>query len=119
MENRFKEQQLELFSDRTSTHTFEGNQLRLWFSSLAYVLMHTLREHCLATTELHSAQVGTIRTNRYSNWGREYLLAPDGFLFLLAVVVPTKIFLLPPTDVFRLSPIRVKSACSCFTISCF
>ena len=32
MENRIKEQQLELFSDRTSTHTFEGNQLRLWFS---------------------------------------------------------------------------------------
>lgn len=35
MENRFKEQQLELFSDRTSTHTNQCNQLRLWFSSLA------------------------------------------------------------------------------------
>jgi len=62
MENRFKEQQLELFSDRTSTHTFEGNQLRLWFSSVAYVLMNALRETVLATTELRSAQVGTIRT---------------------------------------------------------
>lgn len=62
MENRFKEQQLELFSDRTSTHTFEGNQLRLWFSGLAYILMHALRERCLATTDLRSAQVGTIRT---------------------------------------------------------
>lgn len=62
MENRFKEQQLELFSDRTSTHTFEGNQLRLWLSSLAYVLMNALREQCLATTELRGAQVGTIRT---------------------------------------------------------
>lgn len=62
MENRFKEQQLELFSDRTSTHTFEGNQLRLWFSSVAYVLMNSLREQCLATTELRSSQVGTIRT---------------------------------------------------------
>ncbi len=62
MENRFKEQQLELFSDRTSTHTFQGNQLRLWFSSLAYVLMNDLRQSCLATTELASAQVGTIRT---------------------------------------------------------
>lgn len=39
-----------------------GNQLRLWFSSLAYVLIHALRESCLATTELASAQVGTIRT---------------------------------------------------------
>lgn len=62
MENRFKEQQLELFSDRTSTHTFEGNQLRLWFSSVAYVLMNALREQCLPTTELRTAQVGTIRT---------------------------------------------------------
>ena len=35
MGNRFKEQQLELFSDRTSTHTFAGNQLGLWFSSIA------------------------------------------------------------------------------------
>lgn len=62
MENRFKEQQLELFSDRTSTHTFEGNQLRLWFSSVAYVLMNALREQCLVSTELQNAQVGTIRT---------------------------------------------------------
>ena len=62
MENRFKEQQLELFSDRTSTHTFEGNQLRLWFSSVAYILMNALRAQCLATTELKNAQVGTIRT---------------------------------------------------------
>lgn len=62
MENRFKEQQLELFSDRTSTHTFTGNQLRLWFSSIAYVLMNALRQRCLAKTELQNAQVGTIRT---------------------------------------------------------
>lgn len=62
MENRFKEQQLELFSDRTSTHTFAGNQLRLWFSSLAYVLMNALRQKCLTKTELQNAQVGTIRT---------------------------------------------------------
>jgi hypothetical protein len=62
MENRFKEQKLELFSDRTSTHTFAGNQLRLWFSSIAYVLMNALRNKCLVKTELHNAQVGTIRT---------------------------------------------------------
>ncbi|WP_089094155.1 IS1380 family transposase [Nodularia sp. NIES-3585] len=62
MENRFKEQQLELFSDRTSTHTFAGNQLRLWFSSIGYVLMNALRSQCLVKTELQNAQVGTIRT---------------------------------------------------------
>lgn len=62
MDNRFKEQQLELFSDRTSTHTFAENQLRLWFSSIAYVLMNALREQCLSSTELQNAQVRTIRT---------------------------------------------------------
>lgn len=62
MENRFKEQKLQLSSDRTSTHTFEGNQLRLWFASLAYVLIQALRQHCLSKTELAQAQVGTIRT---------------------------------------------------------
>ena len=61
MENRLKEHQLDLFSDRTSTHEFESNQLRLWFSSFAYVLMQSLRQHCLADTELAVAQCGTIR----------------------------------------------------------
>ncbi len=62
MENRIKQQQLELFSDRTSTHTFEGNQLRLWFSAIAYVLMQAFRASCLARTPLATATVGTIRT---------------------------------------------------------
>lgn len=62
MENSLKEQKLDLNSDRTSTHTFAGNQLRLWFSSIAYILMNPLREKCLATTELKNATVGTIRT---------------------------------------------------------
>ncbi|MEH2042106.1 IS1380 family transposase [Nostoc sp.] len=61
MENRLKEQKLDLNSDRTSTHTFAGNQLRLWFSSVAYILMNALREQYLAKTELQNATVGTIR----------------------------------------------------------
>jgi hypothetical protein len=61
MENRIKEHQLDLFSERTSTHEFESNQLRLWFSSFAYVLMQLLREQTLAATELADAQLGTIR----------------------------------------------------------
>ena len=61
MENRLKEHQLDLFSDRTSTHAFESNQLRLWFSSFAYVLMQSIRQHALARTELADAQLGTIR----------------------------------------------------------
>ena len=56
------EHQLDLFSDRTFTHAFDTNQLRLWFSSVAYVLMQALRQHCLVKTELATAQLGTIRT---------------------------------------------------------
>ncbi len=63
MENRIKEQQLDLFADRTSTQTFESNQLRLWLSSMAYVLMQAFRQHCLAKTSLAKATVGTIRLN--------------------------------------------------------
>jgi hypothetical protein len=61
MENRIKEQQLGLFADRTSTELFRANQLRLYFSSMAYVLMSELRRVGLVGTELESAQVGTIR----------------------------------------------------------
>lgn len=63
MENRIKEQQLDLFADRTSTQTFASNQLRLWLSSMAYVLMQAFRQHCLAKTSLAKATVGTIRLN--------------------------------------------------------
>jgi len=60
MENRIKEQ-LSLFSDRLSTETMRANQLRLYFSSLAYVLVQALRRLALAGTEWASAQVETIR----------------------------------------------------------
>ena len=61
MENRIKEQQLGLFADRTSTGTMRGNQVRLYFSSIAYILMHDLRRLALAGTELERAQCTTIR----------------------------------------------------------
>jgi hypothetical protein len=61
MENRIKEQQLYLFADRTSSATMKANQLRLYFSSLAYVLMNELRAQGLQGTELAQAQCHTIR----------------------------------------------------------
>ena len=61
VENRIKEQQLGLFADRTSCHDFVANQFRLLLSSLAYVLIETLRRTALATTELARAQVSTLR----------------------------------------------------------
>jgi hypothetical protein len=61
MENRIKEQQLDLFADRTSCHRFLTNQFRLLLSSAAYVLIQGLRRQALPGTELAQAQVGTIR----------------------------------------------------------
>jgi hypothetical protein len=61
MENRIKEQQLGLFADRTSTAWMRSNQLRLYFSSLAYILMQRLRQLGLKGTELAQAQCETIR----------------------------------------------------------
>jgi len=60
-ENRIKEAQLDLFADRLSAATFRANQLRLWFASAAYVLMHALRRVGLAGTALAHACANTIR----------------------------------------------------------
>jgi hypothetical protein len=70
MENRIKEQQLYLFADRTSSATIRANQLRLWFSSVAYVLMNELRQVALAGTELARAQCHTIRLKLLKIGGR-------------------------------------------------
>lgn len=61
MENRIKEQQLYLFADRTSTALMRSNQLRLYFSSFAYVLMQWLRQFALTGTEMAEYQCATIR----------------------------------------------------------
>lgn len=61
MENRIKECQLDLFADRTSAASLRANQLRLWFASLAYVLLTALRRIALAGTGLALATAGTIR----------------------------------------------------------
>lgn len=61
MENRIKEQQQDLFADRTSTATMRANQNRLYFSSFAYVLLCALRRLGLKNTEMARAQCGTIR----------------------------------------------------------
>jgi len=61
MENRIKECQLDLFADRTSAATMRANQLRLWFASMAYVLVSALRRIALKETVLANATCGTIR----------------------------------------------------------
>jgi hypothetical protein len=61
MENRIKEQQLYLFADRTSASSMRANQLRLWFSSVAYTLLQVIRDFGLTGTELARARCDTIR----------------------------------------------------------
>jgi hypothetical protein len=60
MENRIKEQ-FSLFADRVSTETMRANQMRLYLSAMAYILMSGLRRIGLKATELAQAQVSTIR----------------------------------------------------------
>src|SRR4029450_10739461 len=61
MENRIKECQGDMFADRTPAATMRANQLRLWFASMAYVLMCALRRIGLAGSELARATCGTSR----------------------------------------------------------
>jgi hypothetical protein len=61
MENRIKEQQRHLFADRTSAATMRANQIRLFFSSIAYVLLNALRRLGLSGSEMAQAQCETIR----------------------------------------------------------
>ena len=95
MENRIKEQQLDLFADRTSCHKWWPNQFRLLLSSLAYMLLETIRRIGLAGTEMARAQAGTIRLKllkigavilRNSRRVRVMLSSacPDKALFMLA-----------------------------------
>jgi hypothetical protein len=61
MENRIKECQLDLFAGRASAATMHANQLRLWFASMAYVLLCALRRIGLAHTQFAEATCGTLR----------------------------------------------------------
>jgi len=61
MENRIKEAQGDLFGDRTSTRAMRSNQLRLWFASLAYVLLQALRRIALIGTGLATASCMSLR----------------------------------------------------------
>lgn len=87
MENRIKEQQLDLFADRTSTHTLRANQLRLWFSSLAYVLLSALRRVGLKGTRMAKATCGSIRIKLFKI-GARIKVSVRRFMIHLASACP-------------------------------
>jgi hypothetical protein len=60
-QNRIKEAQQDLFADWTSTGWMASNQLRLWFSAFAHLMLSVLRAEVLRGTELAGATLGTIR----------------------------------------------------------
>ncbi|MHB1313724.1 MAG: IS1380 family transposase [Gemmatimonadaceae bacterium] len=99
MENRVKEQQLDLFADRTSCHRFLANQFRLFLSSAAYVLVQALRRTALAGTELARAQVGTIRLRLFKVAAR-VVVSARRVVFHLAGSYPYR-------DVFRVAHERL------------
>lgn len=61
MENRIKEQKLFMYADRLSTQTIRGNQLRLWFSTIAYIFMVLLRKQSYRDDVFSKAQASSLR----------------------------------------------------------
>ena len=102
MENRIKECQLDLFADRTSTHTMRANQLRLWLSSMAYVLISALRRIALAATSFADATCGTIRL-KLLKIGAQVRISVRRIKFSMASAFPY-------TDVFRTAWAELDSA---------
>jgi hypothetical protein len=104
MENRIKEQQLDLFADRTSTATMRANQLRLWFASMAYALIAQLRRLGLQGTALARAQAGTIRL-RLLKIGAIVRLSVRRIVISLSSVYPLQaLFATALASLQRLSP---------------
>lgn len=87
MENRIKEQQLDLFADRTSTQSFTANQLRLWLSTYAYALLSALRRVALQTTRLAHATCGSIRL-KLLKIGAQVTMSVRRFVIHLASACP-------------------------------
>ncbi len=104
MENRIKEQKCFLFSDRTSAATMRANQLRLWFSSAAYLLMNALRRLGLKGTELATAQCNTIRLKLFKIGARIRVTTRKIWISLSSGYPMTKLFALVCSNLALASP---------------
>jgi len=109
MENRIKEQQLDLFADRTSTHTMRANQLRLYMSTFAYVLLRTLRRLGLQETDLAAAQSGTIR-NRLLKFGAQIRISVHRVRIAFSESFPAQALFVQALHNLQQVPIRTAPA---------
>lgn len=110
MENRIKEQQLYLFADRTSCSTMRANQLRLWLSSAAYVLMTALRKFGLQGTQMANAQCQTIRRKLLKIGARIRITCRKIWISLASGCPYQKIFSQVHANLARMVPTHAKRA---------
>jgi hypothetical protein len=107
-ENRIKEQQLHLFADRTSAGTMRANQIRLFFSSIAYVLLNALRRPGLAGTELARAQCETIRSRLLKVGALVRVTVRKVWVPLASSCPYAAVFRRAHADLVRLSPLMLR-----------
>jgi hypothetical protein len=108
MENRIKEQQLCLFADRTSAATMRANQLRLWFSSVAYTLLNALRRLGLKGTELARARCDTIRLKLLKIGAQIKVTVRKVWVCLSESYPYREIFRQVHENLIRLRPVRLR-----------
>jgi Transposase DDE domain group 1 len=103
MENRIKECQLDLYADRTSAATMRANQIRLWFASLAYVLMDAVRRLGLHDTDMANATAGLIQL-KLLKIGAVVTISVRRIKIAFATACPAKLLL--ATVIERLRAVR-------------
>ena len=111
MENRIKEQQLWLFADRTSTATMRANQLRLYFSAFAGILLTILRRAGLQGTELANARFDTIRARLIKLAGR-IKVSVRRVRISLSSVYPLQELFAQALTALRAAPVWVAPRCA-------
>jgi len=109
MENRIKEQQLDLFGDRASCHTFRGNAIRGWFSLAAHLLIVGLRELALTGTELAKAQASTLRV-RLLKIGAQVTVSVRRVYVRLSSAFPLQHIFAQAVERLRAPPLAMSSA---------
>ncbi len=108
MENRIKEQQLHLFADRTSAETMRANQIRLFFSSIAYTVLEALRRLGLTGTSMAQAQCQTIRLKLLKIGALVQVTVPKVWVRLASSCPSADVFRQAFTNLDRSRPVMLR-----------